>query len=166
MGVIGVLGACGARCCVEHVLPLVDALSRERPQASAGLHRADCLGRFHPTPGSGSRRCHALSRDFPRCTAAQRLAPIRCASLPSDSETTGISWSRSCEDRLQNGYRRDPRLRDTIEDRSANLLKSLPDVPMDDALRRQSSNSTHGCGRVESVTFELALLQADSARTR
>ena len=51
---------------------------------------------------------------------------------------------------------------DTIEDRSASLLKSLPDVPMDDALRATVVELGARLRDASSrVTFELALLQAE-----
>ena len=51
---------------------------------------------------------------------------------------------------------------DTIEDRAANLLKSLPDVPMEDALRATVAELGARLRDASSrVTFELALLQAE-----
>jgi hypothetical protein len=51
---------------------------------------------------------------------------------------------------------------DTIEDRAANLLKSLPDLPMDDALRATVVELGARLRDASSrVTFELALLQAE-----
>jgi hypothetical protein len=51
---------------------------------------------------------------------------------------------------------------DTIEDRAANLQKSLPDVPMEDALRATVVELGARLRDASSrVTFELALLQAE-----
>jgi hypothetical protein len=51
---------------------------------------------------------------------------------------------------------------DTIEHRAAKLLKSLPDVPMDDALRATVVELGARLRDASSrVTFELALLQAE-----
>jgi hypothetical protein len=51
---------------------------------------------------------------------------------------------------------------DTMEDCAANLLKSLPDVPMEDALRATVVDLGARLRDVSSrVTFELALLQAE-----
>jgi hypothetical protein len=51
---------------------------------------------------------------------------------------------------------------DTIEDRAANLMKSLPDVPMEDALRVTVVElGTRLRDASSRVTFELALLQAE-----
>jgi len=51
---------------------------------------------------------------------------------------------------------------DTIEDRSAKLLQSLPDVPMDEALRATVVDLAARLRDASSrVTFELALLQAE-----
>ena len=51
---------------------------------------------------------------------------------------------------------------DTIEDRAANLLKSLPDLPMEDALRATVAELGARLRDASSrVTFELALLQAE-----
>lgn len=51
---------------------------------------------------------------------------------------------------------------DTMEDRAASLLKSLPDVPMEDALRARVVDLGARLRDASSrVTFELALLQAE-----
>ena len=51
---------------------------------------------------------------------------------------------------------------DTIEDRVANLLKSLPDVPIEDALRSTVVDLGARLRDASSrVTFELALLQTE-----
>jgi hypothetical protein len=51
---------------------------------------------------------------------------------------------------------------DTIEDRAANLLKSLPDVPIEDALRATLVDLGARLRDASSrVTFELALLQTE-----
>jgi hypothetical protein len=51
---------------------------------------------------------------------------------------------------------------DTIEDRAANLLESLPDVPMEDALRATVVEFGARLRDASSrVTFELALMQAE-----
>jgi hypothetical protein len=51
---------------------------------------------------------------------------------------------------------------DTMEDCAANLLKSLPDVPMEDALRATAVDLGARLSDASSrVTFELALLQAE-----
>ena len=51
---------------------------------------------------------------------------------------------------------------DTIEDRSARLLQSLPDVPMDESLRATVVDLGARLRDASSrVTFELALLQAE-----
>ena len=51
---------------------------------------------------------------------------------------------------------------DTMEDRAASLLKSLPDVPMEDALRATVVDLGARLRDASSrVTFELALLQAE-----
>jgi hypothetical protein len=51
---------------------------------------------------------------------------------------------------------------DTMEDCAANLLKSLPDVPMEDALRATVVDLGARLSDASSrVTFELALLQAE-----
>jgi hypothetical protein len=51
---------------------------------------------------------------------------------------------------------------DTLEDRSAKLLQSLPDVPMDEALRATVVDLAARLRDASSrVTFELALLQAE-----
>jgi hypothetical protein len=62
VGLIGVLGACGARCCVEHVFPLVEALNRGLPQAWLACIEPTAAAGFILHLAADWRRSHALAR--------------------------------------------------------------------------------------------------------